>query len=201
MKNKTAFLLLNGEEPHHLPELEEYDLICATDGAFSFLLEKGIKPDIICGDFDSISELPQNIETIHTPDQNFTDFDKTLQELNKRGYRKIDVYGASGKEQDHFLGNLHTALKWKDDLQITFFDNSGTYFFSPKNYSQTNVLGKTISLFPFPICKNIRTEGLLYPLKNKDLSFYERIGTRNKAIENNINIQFSEGDLILFIND
>ncbi len=201
MNHKTIFLLLNGEEPNVLPNFSTYDLICATDGASSFLEQNRIKADLITGDFDSSSEHSDDAEIIHTPDQNFTDFDKMLRILFDRGYTKIDVFGASGKEQDHFLGNLHTALKWKNDLKITFFDNHGTYFFCPNNFTQKNVLDKTVSLFPFPTCKGITTKGLQYPLKNEDLSFHERIGTRNKAIEDEISIQFKEGDLVLFIND
>ena len=201
MNQKTVFLILNGETPRHLPDLSAYDLICATDGASIFLKKSGIMPDLITGDFDSSNNHPQNSEIIHTPDQNYTDFDKMLTILFDRGCKVIDVYGASGKVQDHFLGNLHTALKWKNDLKITFYDNYGKYFIAEKNTQLKGVLGKIISLFPFPLTKNITTAGLQYPLKKEDLSFHQRIGTRNKAIEDIIKIQFKEGDLVIFVND
>jgi len=199
-KQSDVFLILNGEEPNHLPDLTSYSLICATDGAIHFLEKKGITPDLLTGDFDSSSHQPKDIEVLHTPDQNFTDFEKILSILHERGYTSIDIYGASGKEQDHFLGNLHTALIWKDRIDLRFFDNHGTYFFCSKDIEIKNILGKTVSLFPFPEAKNISTTGLQYPLKKESLSFHQRIGTRNKAIKENVHIQFTEGDLIVFVN-
>ena len=106
--------------------------LAAIDGAYQYLLENNIKPHFISGDFDSLENIPKEIETIETPDQNFTDFDKILQILFNKGHKTIDVFGASGKEQDHFLGNLNTAVQWKKKLKITFFDNHGRYFLADK---------------------------------------------------------------------
>ena len=192
--------MLNGEPPKRLPDLTKYDLVCATDGAYNFLDEHDIVPDLVCGDLDSSQEIPKNIEVIHTPNQNFTDFDKMLQILFDKGFKTIDVFGASGKEQDHFLGNLHTALQWKEKLKLTFFDNHGKYFLAQKTTTIIDVLDKTISLIPFPKTTNIVTKGLKYSLNNETLDFGKRIGTRNKAIENNVSITFKSGNLLIFIN-
>ena len=200
MKKGTVFLLLNGEPPKTLPDLDEYEIICATDGAYQFLKEQNTTPHFISGDFDSLENLPNDIEVIHTPNQDFTDFDKILQILFDKGYKNIDVYGASGKEQDHFLGNLHTAIQWKNKLNLTFFDNHSRYFLADKSTSISNCIDKTVSLVPFPKAKKITTEGLQYPLQNEDLTFGKRIGTRNKAITNDIKITFESGELFIFIN-
>lgn len=200
MNTKKVFLLLNGTTPNKLPDLSDYEIICATDGAYNFLKEKKITPDFISGDFDSIAEIPNNIEVINTPDQNFTDFDKALQILFKKGYKNIDVYGASGKEQDHFLGNLHTSIQWKDRLNLTFFDDYSRYFLANSIVNISDCIHNTISLVPFPKANNITTKGLQYPLVNEELSFGTRIGTRNKAIENDVEISFESGNLFIFIN-
>jgi len=200
---QKVFLLLNGEVPKKRLDLKKYDLICATDGAYQTLEKMNVSPDLITGDFDSAKHPSKNTrrEVIYTPNQDFTDFDKMLYTLYKKNYFKIDVFGASGKEQDHFLGNLHTALKWKDKLKITFYDNYGTYFFAKKNTELKEVKGKTISLFPFPETKSITTAGLQYPLNNENLSLITRIGTRNKAIDDTIKINFTKGELVIFVNE
>ncbi|GAB7258162.1 thiamine diphosphokinase [Polaribacter sp. OB-PA-B3] len=200
MKTKKVFLLLNGEKPKELPNLSNYDIICATDGAYQYLKEKNITPHFVSGDFDSLENLPTKIEVIKTPDQDFTDFDKILQILSDKGVLKIDVFGASGKEQDHFLGNLHTTIQWKEKLNLTFYDNHGRYFLADKKTILTNCKDKTISLIPFPEAKEISTKGLQYPLNKEDLIFGKRIGTRNKAIDNSIEISFKNGNLFIFIN-
>jgi thiamine pyrophosphokinase len=200
MKEKKIFLLLNGEAPKELPDLSIYDIICATDGAYHFLEQHKVIPDFVSGDLDSSQEIPEHIKVIHTPNQDYTDFDKILQILSDKGYTDIDVYGASGKEQDHFLGNLHTAIQWKTKLKLTFFDNHGYYFLADKNTELANCNRKTVSLIPFPNAEKISTEGLQYSLKNEDLTFGKRIGTRNKAIKDIIKITFENGELFIFIN-
>ena len=201
MNSKKVFLLINGEPPNSLPDLSGYDLVCATDGAYQYLLENNIIPDFISGDFDSLEKKPENIEVIPTYNQDFTDFDKALQILFDRNYVYVHVYGASGQEQDHFLGNLHTAIQWKEKLKLTFFDNYGFYFLADKLTKLKGVKDKTISLIPFPKVTDVITSGLQYALNKEELVFGGRIGTRNKALENDIEITFKMGDLFLFIND
>ncbi|NLP58909.1 thiamine diphosphokinase [Lutibacter sp. B1] len=199
MNSKKAFLLLNGAKPTVLPDLTSYKLVCAVDGAYNFLKSKNIIPDLVTGDFDSINKIPTNTEVIETEDQNFTDFEKTLLILKEKGFNAIDVYGGSGLEHDHFLGNISTALKLKNELTITFFDDFGRYFFIEKSITLTNVKNKTISLIPFPEAQNITTKGLKYPLKNEILTFGTRIGTRNKASENEVIISYKSGELLIFV--
>ena len=201
MNTEKVCLFLNGEQPKSIPGLENYKMVCATDGAYKFLEANNIVPNFISGDFDSIETIPDAVEVIHTPNQDFTDFDKVLQILSDKGFKTVHVFGASGKEQDHFLGNLHTALQWKTKLDLTFFDNHGYYFLADKSSEIKNCLNKTVSLIPLPEATGIVTLGLQYALNNETLAFGDRIGTRNKAVENNISITFKTGNLFLFIND
>lgn len=201
MKLKRAFVLLNGSEPAKFPDLSNYDIVCAIDGAYNYFKNHDIEPDLVTGDFDSINTIPTTVEVINTPNQDFTDFEKALQILKNRGFYHIDVYGGSGKEHDHFLGNISTALQWKAGLKITFFDDFGKYFFIEESIKITNIIGKNISLIPLPMANGISTEGLLYQLQNETLTFGERIGTRNKAKENDIQISFKEGELLIYISN
>ena len=201
MKTKKVFLLLNGTTPNTVPNTSIYDVVCATDGAYQYLKENNIKPDFITGDFDSLETIPNNVKVIHTPNQDLTDFDKILQILFDQDFYQIDIYGASGNEQDHFLGNLHTAIQWKNKLKLTFLDNYGSYFLADKSTIITDCRNKVVSLVPFPSVEKITTEGLQYQLNDEDLVFGKRIGTRNKAKENKIKITFESGNLFLFINE
>ena len=201
MKTKKAFILLNGQQPLKLPDFNNYDIICAIDGAYNYFETNNITPDLVTGDFDSIKSIPTSVEVIKTPNQEFTDFEKALQILKHREFTHIDVYGGSGKEHDHFLGNISTALQWKMGLSISFFDNFGKYFFIENSILLTNVKGKNISLIPFPTASGVETKGLMYPLNNESLTFGERIGTRNKAIEDSVFIAFDNGELLIYISN
>ncbi|MBL4745031.1 MAG: thiamine diphosphokinase [Flavobacteriaceae bacterium] len=199
MESTTAFILLNGTPPSQFPNLKNYKIVCAVDGAYNHFVKCKIEPDLITGDFDSIDNIPTHIETINTEDQNFADFHKTLTILTERGYTNIDVYGASGEEQDHFLGNISTALQWKDRINLQFFDDYGCYTFIEKTFKKRDVKGKIVSLIPFPSATEIITKGLLYPLNKESLTFGQRIGTRNTAIEDTIEISFREGALLVYV--
>ena len=202
---KTALLFINGTPPKNLPNTEGYAIIACTDGAFHYLKEKIFtlaKLDFISGDFDSHSGIDENIyheKFIFTPDQNFTDFQKALDILKNKDVKKVDVYGGSGGEQDHFLGNLHVAFLFKDLMEITFYDEFSSYFFIPKDFEINNVEGKMVSLLPFPKVENLVTDGLNWELKNEDLEITKRIGTRNFATKSTVKISYSDGDLLVFI--
>jgi thiamine pyrophosphokinase len=204
MKDKTL-LFINGDAPKSFPNLEEYGLIACTDGAFHYLKNLKFpleKLDFISGDFDSHSGKDENIyedKFIYTPDQDKTDFHKALEIILEKGFRNVDVFGGSGGEQDHFLGNLTVAFGFKDQLNIKFYDEFSEYYFVTKNFTVKGVKDKMISLYPFPSVENITTKGLNWSLQNGNLSITSRIGTRNFAVEDEVSIEYEKGDLLIFI--
>jgi len=196
-----AALFLNGQSPAQIPDLKQFGEIFCTDGAYRYLEANNIIPDVVSGDFDSISpeEIPQEIEVIITPDQDFTDFEKALDIIEEKGYKEVYIYGSSGMEHDHFLGNLTTGLKYKSRLTLMFFDDFSYYFFTEKKTMLEGYKGRIISLYPFPVAKGIQTKGLKYTLNNEDLDLTQRVGTRNIAMEDSIEIEYAEGELLIFI--
>ena len=200
-----ALLFINGVPPKNLPETEDYAMIACSDGAFHYLKEKKFpldKLDFISGDFDShlgSDEAIYHDRFIFTPDQDKTDFHKSLEIIQERGITAVDVYGGSGGEMDHFLGNLTAAFLFKNHLEITFYDEFSTYFFAPTTLVLENVKGKIISLYPFPLTENITTKGLNWPLNNESLDISKRIGTRNLASEETVVIHYGKGDLVVFV--
>lgn len=207
MKNTSALLFINGEPPEQFPELQNFGTFCCTDGAFHYLKENNFpleKLDFISGDFDSHSGKDTEIfeeKFIFTPDQNKTDFEKALEILIQKGTEKVSVYGGSGGEMDHFLGNLTVAYKFQKNLEIKFYDNFSEYFFIPNHFTVKHALGKLISLYPFPFAENITTTGLNWPLERENLTITDRIGTRNFAVKDEVNIQYEKGSLLIFIGE
>ena len=210
MNSQKALLFINGTPPEILPDVKKYTVVGCTDGAFSYLLNQ--KFDVkeltfVSGDFDDeilkkqvISESENaRFQVIETPDQNKTDFAKALEILLEKGIQKVDVFGGSGGEMDHFLGNLTVAFTFKNQLEITFYDDYSTYFFIPKTFEISDVKGKMISLYPFPSAEKIITKGLNWSLTNENLSMTSRIGTRNFASEDSVSVTFEQGEMLIFI--
>ena len=200
-----ALLFINGEPPKKLPSLDGFDVIACTDGAFHYLKELDFpldQLDFISGDFDSHSGEDSGVyqdKFIFTPDQDKTDFQKALELLLEQGVSDVDVYGGSGGEMDHFLGNLTVASFFKEQLEIHFFDEFSTYFFIPNSFKTIVSDGQLVSLYPFPFAKNVTTKGLNWPLNGEDLDQTKRIGTRNIAVGEHLEIDFAEGNLLVFL--
>jgi thiamine pyrophosphokinase len=199
-----VLLFINGTAPKSFPDLENYDLIACSDGAFHYLKELNFpleKLDFISGDFDSHSGSDEDIyqeKFIHTPDQERTDFYKALEIILEKGYKNVDVFGGSGGEQDHFLGNLTVAFGFKDQMDIKFYDEFSEYYFILKKFTITNVKDRIISLYPFPFAENITTKGLKWTLKNEDANMTTDMLTRNFAMDDEVSIEYEKGDLLFF---
>ncbi|WP_185876854.1 thiamine diphosphokinase [Blattabacterium cuenoti] len=200
-------LFLNGEPPSFFLLQEEkqkfsyYKKIFAVDGAFYYLNKSGISVDYLIGDFDSIpiKKIRFKRKFFITYDQKYTDFDKALNIIHKKGFLNVNVWGASGKEQDHFIGNLSTALKYKKKLSIIFHDKYHSYFFSEKKTFFYQKKGKKISLLPFPEVTELYTNGLKYPIKNGFLKIGKNIGIRNESNGKKIEINYKKGELLIFV--
>lgn len=205
MSMEKALLFINGVPPEKLPETDNYSLIACSDGAFHYLKEKNFpleKLDFISGDFDSHCGSDDDIyyqKFIFTPDQDKTDFEKSLEIIAQKGLKKIVVYGGSGGEMDHFLGNLTVALRFKNQMEIIFYDEFSTYFFAQNHLVLEKVKGKTISLFPFPLAESVSTKGLNWSLNKENLAITGKIGTRNFASEDQVTIDFEKGELVVFV--
>ncbi|MBO6185410.1 MAG: thiamine diphosphokinase [Chryseobacterium sp.] len=204
MKDKVL-LFINGDAPKSFPNLENYNLIACTDGAFHYLKELNFpldKLDFISGDFDSHIGADENVyqkKFIHTPDQERTDFHKALEIILEKGFKNVDVFGGSGGEQDHFLGNLTVAFGFKNQMNIKFYDEFSEYYFLPKSFVIDGVKDEIISLYPFPSVENITTKGLKWELNNINANMTTDMLTRNLAIENQVSIEYENGDLLIFI--
>ncbi|MFS4431834.1 thiamine diphosphokinase [Chryseobacterium sp. S90] len=204
MRDK-ALLFINGDAPKLLPNPGNYGLIACTDGAFHYLKRLGFpmdKLDFISGDFDSHSGSDEEMyheKFILTLDQDKTDFHKALEIILEKGFSEIDVFGGSGGEQDHFLGNLTVAYIFKDQMDIKFYDEFSEYYFIPNHFKLEGAKNRMISLYPFPSVNNITTKGLNWPLTNETLSITSRIGTRNFAVEDEISVEYESGDVLLFV--
>ncbi|GLB51948.1 thiamine pyrophosphokinase [Neptunitalea chrysea] len=196
-----VLLFINGLPPKEFPDVSNFERIYCTDGAYSYLKRAGIKPNIVSGDFDSLKldEVDEDVTKVYTPNQDLTDFEKAIFLIKNDGYSNIVVFGGSGMEQDHFLGNIHSLAKYKNELSIRCFDDYGVYFFCENTTTINGFNGKILSLIPFPEATKITSTGVKYPLEEEDLGLSKRIGTRNTITEDVVEITFTSGNLLVFI--
>ena len=86
-------------------------LLLAADRGLDFFLETGLVPDIVDGDFDSLSgagkaylESLDHTEIVRlNPEKDDTDTQSTLNLAIRRGAKNILILGATGGRLDHLL--------------------------------------------------------------------------------------------------
>ena len=88
------------------------DVVVAADGGARFLLEQGIRPDVVVGDFDSLPAADverleaAGVELVRHPvRKDRTDGEMAADEALRRGARELVLAGALGA-LDHTLGHL-----------------------------------------------------------------------------------------------
>ena len=70
---------------------------------------------------DNFIQNNKNIELVETPNQNKTDFRKTLEWCVEKNILSISIFGISGESEDHFLGNYYTLSDFGDKISWKAF--------------------------------------------------------------------------------
>ena len=88
------------------------DLLVAADGGARFLLQQGLRPDVVVGDFDSLAESDltrlrdAGVDIVaHPVRKDMTDGELAVDEALRRGAGELVLAGALGA-LDHTLGHL-----------------------------------------------------------------------------------------------
>lgn len=196
-----AVILANGEYPTHpfpLQLLEEAKFVACCDGAANEYISRGHTPDMIVGDGDSLSPEYKELFSpiIHQiSDQETNDQTKAVHFLQKKGFRKIAIVGATGKREDHTLGNISLLMDYmREGMEVRTVTDYGV--FMPANGTQTfkSQPGQQISIINFG-AKGLKGEGLVYPLS--DFTNWWQ-GTLNEATSNRFTIQCT-GEYLVFL--
>lgn len=89
-----------------------FDALYAVDGGYATLLERGIVPDAVFGDFDSLGHVPDHPDTAQfDPHKDFTDMDWAINRAVGEGYDELVVCDAFVGRLDHTLGNLQLLIQ------------------------------------------------------------------------------------------
>ena len=199
----VTVILCDGDFPTHdipLEILNKADKIVCCDGAASELLSHGREPFAIVGDMDS---LPYEIKEKYS-DRVFVDTCRETNDLTKavnwcveRKYNNLTILGATGKREDHTLGNISLLADYSTSIKVKMFTDTGVFL--PINESAVFKVsvGQQISIFSITPETSITTSGLKYNVVERQFkSWYQ--GTLNEAESGRFGIYFDKGHLIIF---
>ena len=169
-EKKNVSVILNGQMPTDetiINQITNSDYIIAVDGSANKLFDLEIIPDVIIGDLDSLQSIEnKDIELVKTPNQNKTDFRKTLEWCIEKDILNISIFGISGESEDHFLGNYYTLSDFGDKISWKAFTDFSVISPCVGNKKFESFKGQKVSLFCLKGSSTVNSENLEYPLQS-----------------------------------
>lgn len=203
MNFTETVILADGSFPqHHIPLdlLRNASRIVCCDGAAEALLDFGLEPFAIVGDCDSLS--PRIIDKykdkiFRDKGQETNDLTKSVTWCSERGYNDIIILGATGKREDHTLGNISLLVEYARNSNVIMVTDTGIFHPVLKGRRFKSFKGQQISVFSTDPATEITSSGLLYPLIRRKLKNWWE-ATLNEARDDFFELDFSQGQIIVF---
>lgn len=196
-------ILCDGSFPKHpipLSCLKNAKQIICCDGAADKLIEYGLTPSYIVGDLDSVSEKTKADyaeRIVGNANQETNDQTKAIEFAANKGIKNVVILGATGKREDHTIGNISLLLDYANKLSVVSISNSGIFRPVLKSQDFNSFEGQQVSIFSIGIPVAITSSNLKYPLNNTVLSSWW-MGTLNECTSDSFHLEFSDGKLIVF---
>ena len=197
-----AIILAAGDFPTHpvpLQALELYrDRIICCDGAANTLLQTGYYPEIVVGDGDSLS--PETCDKLSgrlicDPDQETNDLTKAFHYALSRNYKKLLILGATGKREDHTLGNISLLADYMDHADVSMLTDYGMITPAKGNAIFLSHPGQQISIFCMD-SQPLIIRGLKWPVDNRIITRWWQ-ASLNEALSDRFEIE-TAGKVIIF---
>jgi len=179
------------------------DLLIAADGGYEYVRAQGLRPDLLLGDFDSLEQLPDGIETVRFPcEKDDTDTGLAAREGMARGCADFRIYGGSGSRSDHFFANLQVLCGLsrqgaKAALICPDFDvhavTDGVLRLPPA------AKGTVFSVFAFGgAAEGVTIRGGKYALEGVTVECTGSLGVSNEFLGGEVTVSVAHGTLIVF---
>jgi len=202
MPNKTVILADGAFPVHRIPleHLESADRIICCDGSASKLIEYGLVPFAIVGDLDSLEpEIREEFRDrlFRDSDQETNDLTKAVRWCSARGFTDLVILGATGKREDHTLGNISLLIEYASLADVVMVTDTGIFMTVSESTSIESYRGQQVSVFSTDPCLEITSRGLKYPLAGRKLTNWW-MATLNEAAGDSFLLEFKGGVLIVY---
>ncbi len=218
---KSAAIIGNGLFPkkeYPLYLLGQADHIICCDGAFSNYLRHsrsaGVTrlPDAIIGDMDSLSPAAQKEYgslIVRVDDQDTNDQTKAFRHVigNFRDVTDIFFLAATGKREDHTIGNMSLLMEYAGYPEVTdrgirlqMISDFSTILPVTDSISMECGQGRAISIFSPDSSLRICSEGLRWPTDNVVFDNWWK-ASLNRASEDTVKLTFSHPSIALIVMD
>jgi thiamine pyrophosphokinase len=188
-----AVILADGDFPRSaepLRLLRDAPFVCACDGAVGHYPEA----DAVVGDGDSVPEALRS-RLVQVDEQDDNDLTKATRYCMAQGFRRIVYLGATGRREDHTLGNISLMARYAMEmgLEPLMATDYGWFVVAQGNARFSAFAGQQVSIFNIDSARlcSVGLKWQSYP--------YRRLwqGTLNEALASEFSIQ-ADGHYLLY---
>ena len=179
------------------------DFILCADAGYAYAKAENIRPDLVIGDFDSMSRSFLDCAFIELPrEKDDTDTMACLKYGIEQGFQKFMIVGGIGGRLDQTLANVQvlayacglgkSAAMTNGQNDVMMIQNSSLRIPARKGYY--------LSLLAYTdVCRDVSVSGVKYPLQNARLTQEFPIGVSNEFCSNAAEISVREGKLLILL--
>lgn len=197
-----AVVIGGGEFPkaeRPLQVIRNASYVVCCDGAADEYISRGFVPDAIVGDGDSISACNRAAFAgiLHCiSEQESNDQTKAVRFLLEQGKNSIAIVGATGKREDHTIGNISLLMEYfRMGVDVRMFTDYGVFIPCEGEASFRCRPGLQVSIFNFT-AKDFSSSGLKYDIYDFT-SWWQ--GTLNECTGDSFVVS-AKGEYLLFLN-
>lgn len=168
--------------------LKAANVVIACDSAANTYRRKfGKWPTVTIGDMDSFTggELPENF--IKVDEQETNDLQKAIRHLTtfyKMWSKDAIIVGATGKREDHTIGNIYRAL----EAGLKLVTDEGVFYPIRNELTLKTFLEQSVSIFAIDPETKMTSEGLAWPLEGVKFTA-PYVATLNRTSAEHVRIQ------------
>jgi len=196
-------IVADGTFPQHqipLSYLKNAKRIICCDGSAQNLILAGMLPEAIVGDLDSLNDdLANRFSDRIFPDesQETNDLTKAVSWCCKMGYKDIVIVGATGKREDHTIGNISLLAEYIKYLNVIMVTDTGILRSFLESSQISSFPGQQVSIFSIDPETEVTSHGLRYPLTRTKIKNWW-FATLNESLGDSFSLEFY-GRLIVYL--
>ena len=183
--------------------------VIGVDKGLEFLYRRGILPQYIVGDFDSIdpevisyyrNETHVSIRE-YNPIKDASDTEIAIRLAMTLGSSEMLILGATGGRVDHLWANIQTlAVACEAGVKAWILDPRDKIWVTnkPCSLKKSEAFGPYLSIFPLNgEVFDFNLTGTKWPLRHHTLKPCDSLTVSNEFAEEEVKIDFSEGMLVI----
>ncbi len=210
---KSVAIVCNGSFPrteYPLYLLRSADFVVCCDGALQALEKRGVVPDVVIGDMDSVcgralKRFPGQV--VRVTEQESNDLTKAFRYVMEQvpEVSEVHILAATGRREDHTLGNLSLLMEFEKAFDLSA---KGISVDLVSDYTTALALGdsttldvgqgRPVSLFTPDPTLRIHSEGLQWPTDAVVFDNWWK-ATLNRATADRITLTLSHPAPVLVI--